>query len=304
MSTRQVPIVLALTLLTAWVVRGETRCPGNLAPIQYHSLNRSQIGVSVTINRSGPFEFQLDTGSQITVIEPSLATELHTAPEGNVGLVSGVSFAKAELARLELLQMGPYSAERSLVVVQSLAQIQLANPKVRGLLGEDFLTHFDLLIDHTHKILCLDQTKQMQNLLEGERIPMVMKPDEEWDSPYPQPLLIPVQLQGNSSPNMILRLDSGTNVPHLYVNKLETALWVQRLHAIQGHAAGTAVQYFVLMPPRDVHIGKHALSIAFATPLQTKHNVVLDGEDGLLPTSLFKRVLISYAAHLVILDPR
>src|SRR5215813_977714 len=167
MSTRQIPIVLSLTLLTAWVVRGETRCPGNIATIRYHSLERSQIGVSVTVNRSGPFEFQLDTGSQITIIEPSLATELHATPEGNVGLVSGVSFAKVELARLELLQMGTYTVERSIVAVQSLAQLQLANPKVRGLLGEDFLTHFDLLIDHAHKILCLDETKQMQKRLEG-----------------------------------------------------------------------------------------------------------------------------------------
>src|SRR5262249_3817041 len=139
MSTRQIPIVLSLTLLTAWVALGETRCPGDIATIQYHSLNRSQIGVSVTINRSGPFEFQLDNGCQITIIEPVLATELHATPEGNVGLVSGVSFAKVEMARLELLQMGPYSAARPLVVVQSLTQIQLANPKVRGLLGEDFL---------------------------------------------------------------------------------------------------------------------------------------------------------------------
>jgi hypothetical protein len=104
---------------------------------------------------------------------------------------------------------------------------------------------------------------------------------------------------------MILRLDSGTNVPHLYINKLETAPWLQRPNALQGHLVGTAVQYFVLMPPQDVHIGKHVLrDLVFATPVQTKHNVVPDGEDGLLPTSFFKRVLISYADQLVILDPR
>jgi hypothetical protein len=292
-------------LLTAWVVQGETRCPGDVATIQYHSLNRSQIGVSVTINGSGPLEFLLDTGSQLTIIEPPLATELHVVPVRNAGIISGVRRAEVELTRLERVQMGPYSAERPVVAVQSLAQLQLVNPKIRGILGEDFLTQFDLLIDHAHKILCLDQKKQMQKLLEGERIPLVMKPDQEWDLPYPQPLLIPVQLKKNGSPRMILRLDSGTNVPHLYVNNLETAPWLQRPNALQGHLVGTAVQYFVLMPPQDVHIGKHVLrDLVFATPVQAKHNVVPDGEDGLLPTSFFKRVLISYADQLVILDPR
>lgn len=67
----------------------------------------------------------------------------------------------------------------------------------------------------------------MQKHLKGERIPQIAHPDAAPDSPVPRPLLVPVQL-GNRQHPMILRLDSGANVPQLYVNTLDTAPWVQR----------------------------------------------------------------------------
>ena len=89
---------------------------------------------------------------------------------------------------------------------------------------------------------------------------------------------------------MILRLDSGANVPHLYVNTLDTAPWVQRQSALRGHVTGKAAEYFALMPPQDIHIGQRILrDVVFATPLKTARNVHFAKEDGLLPTRLFKR---------------
>jgi hypothetical protein len=305
MSTRQLLVLLAsLASLTTSVVSGEARCPDNVATIRYHSLQNSQISISVTINRSGPFEFMVDTGSQITIIEPSLAAELNLAAMGRVGVTSDVRRAEGEMVRLDLIEAGSGSVEQSLAAVQSLAQIQAANPKIRGILGETFLAHFDVLMDYGHNILCFDATGQMQRDLQGERVPLVTKPDSEWDSPLPQPLLIPVQV-GEKSRNRILRLDSGANVPQLYVNTLDSAPWVQRQNALRGQVTGKAAEYFALMPPQDIHIYKHVLRDAvFATPLKTSHNVDFKGEDGLLPTSLFKRIFISYTDHFVILDPR
>jgi hypothetical protein len=305
MFTRQLLLSLSFTLLTPSAVFGEAQCPGNVETIRYHSLAHSQIGVSVSINHSGPYEFMVDTGSQITIVEPSLATELQLSPEGNAGLTSGVRRAEVQLVRLDLAQVGPYSVEQPLAAVQSLAQIQVENPKVRGILGENFLTHFDLLIDQAHSVLCLDKTKQMQKDLQGEHIPLVTKSDGEWNSPLPQPVLVPVRLSESGSRGMILRLDSGANVPQLYVNHLETAPWVQRKSALRGSVTGKSAEYFSLMPRQDVRIGKRVLrDVTFATPVSTNHNVAFAGEDGLLPTALFNRVFISYSDHFAVFDPR
>jgi hypothetical protein len=59
-----------------------------------------------------------------------------------------------------------------------------------------------------------------------------------------------------------------------------------------------------MMAPQHLRIGKHEVrDVTFAAPVSTKQNVQFTGEDGLLPTSLFKRVFISYSAGFVVLDP-
>ena len=39
----------------------ETHCPGNVASLPFHVVNRQQIIVAVSINKSGPYDFLLDT---------------------------------------------------------------------------------------------------------------------------------------------------------------------------------------------------------------------------------------------------
>ena len=296
--------------LTTTVVWGEVRCPGGTDPIRYHSLQNSEIGISVRINGSGPYEFVLDTGSQMTLVEPSLAKELRLETAGHAGVLSAVRHAVVDMVRLDRVETGPYSVEQSLAAVQSLEQIQGANPGVRGMLGENFLARFDLLIDHAHRIVCFDRNGQMRQELRGDRISLVMDTDPAADLRVPQPLLIPVELGDRARPGKTMRhvnllIDSGANVPQLFVNTLETAPWKQRQNALQGRVTGNAAQFFALMPGQDIHIGKHVVSnVVFATPLNAPGNVDSKGEDGLLPTSLFRRVLISYADRYVILDPR
>ena len=305
MTSRQLTYSLALSLLTPCVVFGEARCPVNVATIRYHSLGNSQMGVSVTINRSGPYEFLVDTGSQITIVEPSLAKALGLQPLGVADAFSVARHTQVELAQLNEIQTGSHAVQQLTVAVQGLAQIQVEDPKVRGILGVNFLSHFDLLIDHVHHILCLDETKQMQQGLAGERIPMVVKPDRDWNSPFSQPILVNVRLSGNDSRAKMLRLDSGTNLPLLHENQLKTEPWMQMQSALRGHVTGGAVEYFAIMPPQDVRIGRHVVSnVKFAAPVKNRENVVFNGEDGLLPTGLFKRVFVSHADHFVIFDPR
>lgn len=46
----------------------------------------------------------VDTGSQVTVVDPSLAEELWLKPQGQVGLVSVASYAQASATVLDTLE--------------------------------------------------------------------------------------------------------------------------------------------------------------------------------------------------------
>jgi hypothetical protein len=169
-STRHIRLLaavsLALTILPA--IRAEPRCPGNTASVTPRFVQHALIVIPVRINQSGPFDFMVDTGSQVTVIDPSLAAELNLRPQGRVGLVSVASVAQASVTLLDRLEADSHVVEKSPAIVQDLRQIQTADPRIRGVLGESFLAHFDLLIDYEHKLLCLDETSAMRDSVAGE----------------------------------------------------------------------------------------------------------------------------------------
>src|SRR6478735_7100801 len=90
-------IVLAATIVPT--LTAEALCPGNVASVPLHLVNRYQMIVAVSVNHSGPYNFLLDTGSQLTMIDASLATtiqlEIHgTAVLAGVGSQSAASFSQ------------------------------------------------------------------------------------------------------------------------------------------------------------------------------------------------------------------
>lgn len=164
-----------------------------------------------------------------------------------------------------------------------------------------------LLIDYVHKFVCLDESRKMQQELRGERIPLLAPPEWQSDSLFTRPNLILVRLQGDGKKGTILRLDSGVNAPILFANRLETPPWVQKSHALDGVAAGNGAPVsYATMPSQDVRIGARMVrQIAFVTPISSRQSPAKKvDEDGLLPTNLFHRVLISYSDRFVIFDPQ
>lgn len=66
----------------------EAHCPGNVASVYVRHTARLLTVVPVEINRTGSYDFIVDTGSQLTMIDPKLASELHLQAEGTAGIDS------------------------------------------------------------------------------------------------------------------------------------------------------------------------------------------------------------------------
>ena len=308
LSTRRFQLLAAvsLALVILPVVEAEPRCPGNTASVTPRLVRDALIVIPVRINQAGPFDFMVDTGSQVTVIDPSLASELNLKAQGRVGLVSVVNFAQASATVLDTLEADSHVIEKSPAIVQDLRPIQAADPHIRGVLGESFLAHFDLFVDYGHKLLCLDETSAMRDSVRGERISFIRPQHPEDELPFLERLVVSVRLSGTGKQPILLQLDSGSDGPILYPgsDQPEVQALVQSA-TLQGANTTDAQRAFAVLPTQTMQIGNRILThVSLVTPVAVAKNLPPQREDGLLPTVLFQRVLISGRGHFVVFDPK
>ena len=291
--------------ITSTSLNAESHCPANIAGISPRIVAGALLVIPVKINQAGPFDFMVDTGTQITVVDPLLASELHLKPQGTVGLLTVASYVQASLTVLDTLEAASHVVEKLAVVVQDLGQIQAADPRIRGVLGENFLAHFDLLIDYPHKLLCLDETGVMRESVRGERISLVAPEHPETEVPFTDRLVISVHLSGTGTRQILLKLDSGSDGLVLYAGGDEAKRGILKQATLQGGGVSKAQRAFAVLPPQDMRIGNHILrNISFVTPVSVAKNVPQRDEDGLLATVLFQRVFISGRDHYVVFNPK
>jgi hypothetical protein len=290
---------LASTIVLS--AQAEGHCPGNVASLRFQPSSRSQIIVPVTINHTGPYDFLVDTGTQFTMIDPSLAAELHLQPKGMADLV-GVGFqTTASFAQVDSMEVGSRVIANHVVELQDLRMLQSADPHFQGILGGLFLDHFDVLIDYAHNLLCLDDLKAMQSLVKGVRLELP-QPSLPAAATTTGLVIIPVRLESAGPRQLYLALDSGSNVPFLYdPDKYLPPQLVPHL-SVSGQGGDGKKQSFAILPAQDLQIGSIKLQqISFVITPHSDHAAPVDG---LLTTAIFRSVFISYVDHFVVLNPR
>jgi len=297
-------LLAAAFAFTSTSSQAETRCPGNIAGVRPRIVARALLVVPVMVNHSGPFDFMVDTGSQLNVIDPVLAAQLNLKSRGTVGLVAPTAYSQASVAVLDSLEAGSRRVLNPLVVVQDLAPIQSADPQIRGVLGENFLAHFDVLIDYSRELLCLDEAKLLENHVGGERIPLVASKHPETELPFSPRLVVSVNLSDTGTRPILLQVDSGSDGPILYANRQLEQPLLKRAK-LQEPEVGDARRAFALLPPQDMLLGRRMVrKVPFVTPASGSKDIPDREEDGILATVLFRRVYISHSDRFVIFDPK
>jgi hypothetical protein len=108
--------------------------------------------VSVKINGAGPITLVLDTGSDRTLVAPAalqrLGISVENGPRGILKGVTGTSYADAvwvNSVEVGEARVGP------LLIIAHDADLKGAD----GLLGRDFLAHFNVTIDSKERVVTL-----------------------------------------------------------------------------------------------------------------------------------------------------
>lgn len=291
--------------LAATVASGlsaETNCPGNVDSVRYRLVNRHQMILPVSINHSGPYEFLLDTGTQITMLDPALAAELHLNTGGKAEMLNVDIHASALLGRLDLIEVGSHSVSKPRVLVYDVKNLPVSDLPVRGVLGEDFLKHFDMLLDNAHKLLCLDDTGRLRSTVKGAHIPLIAAAENSDGESVPAPLVISARLSDGIRP-VRLELDSGSNTPFLYNADECLNLGLARRAPFAGGGANAAGRYYSALPPQTIKLGPVEITgVTFVTVNDTHKDRRIADLDGLLPLGIFRRILIAHTDQFVILE--
>ncbi len=295
-------LVLAATIVVP-TLPAEPYCPGNVASVPLHLTNRHQMIVAVSVNHSGPYNFLLDTGNQITMVDPSLAAELHLNTLGSAE-VAGVGFnAAASVAQLDLLEVGSHAVANQKVVVFDIQNPHSVDLHFRGVLGEDFLNQFDMLIDNDYNLLCLDDSARMRADVKGPHIALLAPARGANGMPVLMSLIIVARLSDGERP-VLLKLDSGTNVSFLFNTYRYLPLGLLRTTSLLGGGLDGAQHPYATMPPQHLQIGPlEILRVSFFTFADSQKDSPTSAFDGLLTLGLFRRVFICHAHHFVVLEP-
>ena len=288
--------VVAATMTSA--LSAEARCPGNVESVPLRAVNGYQMIVDVKVNHSGPYRFLVDTGTQFTMIDPSLAAELGAKGEDSIP-VHGTGFRTAATSTLlGPIEIGSRAVAHVAALVFSLKNLKSAGLAIRGVLGEDFLKHFDMLIDNEQRVLCLDESGAMRAGVKGAHLALVTSSETE-DLP-PNSLLFAVQLSDVARP-IRLKLDSGATASVLYDPEQYKAPRLVRGDLRRGNGTDGARRNFVRLPEQHIKIG--ALDLA-AVPFfaLAQKDVRTSDFDGLLTTGLFRSVFIDRADNYAVLE--
>jgi hypothetical protein len=250
--------------------------------------------VAAKVNGTGPYDFMVDTGATVTVLDTALFDELGLRAEGSSLVMSSAGAT---------IQIRSVAKEISLdrLSVRNITVVRMKSPMsgfdyrgVRGILGENFLRHFDILIDNQHRTMTLDAGDSLGDSIAGERLPINFPPLPQEDQNRYQPTLsVAVQDYGHAR----LLLDSGAASLVLLQsgNELRGSGDGMRLRTANGSLPCESTYY-------RVNFGKRAVSDLLMMRCQSKTVKPRDPE-GILPTAIFKQIFISHAGSYAIINP-
>ena len=257
----------------------------------------SMIIVPVNINGSGPYDFLLDTGSSKTIVDQKLADELALPRVTEKTLVGMLSSSKMSVVHIDSLSVAGATIRGGEIF--SSDHTATVTGKVRGVLGEDFLRNFDLLIDYRRQNIHLESPLgSMAAAAIGEHLPLQLIGELD-GRPTSNRLVVSGLIPELGNKPMSLLLDSGANSLVLFQGSLGPGTAQQ-----QPLQAGSFNKWIsssgATRPVRLLSLGSNSVPNLTVTALDRRAEV---DTDGLVPTSLFHSVFISHQGKFAILNP-
>lgn len=250
--------------------------------------------VAVKVNGEGPYDFVVDTGATITVVDADLVDQLKLPIEGAVTVRSSAATSAGSRSIAREIMVGDLTITNVTIVSMKNPLLGSKTTGIRGILGENFLHHFDLLIDNLHRQVTLDTGNELAASLHGEHLVIHSTPTLTEQGEYLRPRLS-VRIQDVGDTNVLL--DSGANelIVFHWGNPFGSESTGTNLQTINGKLRCSTRLSMVRFSPHNFK------DVEFAACVSA--TMQPGSQQGILPTAIFRQVFISHAASYVILDP-
>jgi predicted aspartyl protease len=259
--------------------------------IPFRLVQGTLIVLSVTANDSGPFDFVLDTGADTTILDPSVASQLSLVSLDRVQQTTLASVQSLSRGSLRTLSLGPTQSANFPVLVQDLSSLRQIDPRIAGILGQDFLSHMNYLIDYRKRVVRIETDTELGDSIEGQRLPLQTTENR---------MLVPVEAQARNHATLRLLLDSGANslvLLHSASQALDLSAKTAALETTSSGQVGLQVSRV-----RELRVGAEKFhDLAAALPASEPAERI---GDGLLPMLLFQSVYINNREKFAMLNPR
>jgi predicted aspartyl protease len=259
--------------------------------IRFRLVRDSIIVISLMANNQGPFAFVLDTGADTTIVDPSLASKLSLVPLGRIQQTTLARVQTLPVSLVATLAAGPAQVSGLPVLIQDLSELRKLDPHIEGIAGQDFLSHFNYLLDYRKRCLRFERDDEIRNAIDGDHLAMERSDHR---------MIVPVEMRSGGVARVRLLLDSGANSLVLMRNSSLALHLSSQANGLESTSSGRAgVQLGTI---QILTIGSHQfrnISVALIASEPTERI-----GDGLLPTALFRVLYINNREGFVVFNLR
>jgi hypothetical protein len=241
-------------------------------------------------DNEGPFYFLLDTGTDTTIVDTTLAKKLALATLQSAQLTTISGSHTVGVSRLATLAIGGKQVDDLPVFQEDLSSLRRIDGRIAGIVGQDFLSQSNYLLDYRARCLRFEEGDDIRDGIDGDSVPIETGENG---------MILAAKAQFHGHAELRLLLDSGTNTLVLMgsVSNRLHCLMEQQVMAISN--AGAAPMRIGQV---DLTVASHELRDVPVTLASdaSPQNIV----DGLLPMAFFEAIYVNNKQSLVVLNPR
>jgi hypothetical protein len=251
--------------------------------------------VSVSVDDRGPFDFLVDTGTNTTLIDPALATELTLKASDRLQLASLGNSVTVSRYYLSKFKVGPAAISGLEALAVPLPQLISLDPEIRGILGMNFLLHFSFRLDYDRHALELYPFPEMATVPAGLRVPVEINESR---------LLIKVESRASPGGSWKLALDSGISQFLVFQDRtLSGVAFCQESSCLMQVSTNLGQQSASTLLLHDVSIAEAQLPDTQVIVMRNDLEKPSDPQDGLLPAARFHSVFFDRSNASVVFSP-